>query len=78
MIEDDKPEALDEDALEAAGGGAAGENLYVSGADPASSAAGSKIPPAGENLYISSTSAKVWHAEPRGVEAAFAAKSKKS
>ncbi|MEM9736287.1 MAG: hypothetical protein AAF908_06745 [Pseudomonadota bacterium] len=77
MIEDDKPEALDEDALEAVGGGAAGENLYVSGADPALNAEGTKSLYVGENLYISSTSAKVWHAEPLGVGTAFAAKGKK-
>ncbi|MEM1277815.1 MAG: hypothetical protein AAGH74_14925 [Pseudomonadota bacterium] len=77
MIEDDKPEALDEDALEAAGGGTAGENLYVSSTDPALNAEGSKTPSAGENLYISSTSGKMWNAEPRGAETAFAAKSKK-
>ncbi|MEM9044081.1 MAG: hypothetical protein AAGC81_05260 [Pseudomonadota bacterium] len=78
MIEDDKPEALEDDALEAADGGSSGENLYVSGADPAMNAAGSTQRYVGENLYISSTSETTWSADSRSGETAFAAKSKKS
>lgn len=63
MSENDKPVAIEDSELEStqgAGSQHTGENLYVSGAEPAMQRQKSQEHYVGENLYISSQGETVW------------------